>query len=625
MGFLTYKQQLKRIGRTIATLNKGCEEMRRHITAAHQETAPVLEEASDLLTRKQEVETKQALLEAFATHFVMSNDDLATLTSTAEPVDDRFFAVLNRAKQIQGDTSVLLGSENQRLGLEIMEQVTNNMNAAYQKLYRWVQREFKGLNLENPQISGAIRRALKVLAERPSLFQSCLDFFAEAREGMLSDAFYTALTGMRPNGEQDRTVKPLEMSAHDPLRYVGDMLAWAHSAVVSEREALEVLFISEGDDIAKGIQAGRENDPWNRYGKEAEEAEEPFDGSKALNQLVDRDVSMVLKVLKQRVEQVIHSYDEAVLIYKLANLISFYRLTIAKVVAADSQMLETLQALENSALRQFTILTRDHIAGLQVDAQQVPKDLSPPLFLSEALTTLKEILKTYDTSLTPPEQRGEVFAAILREALDPYLTAVTGVNGVGGMRESLSEPELSVFTINCLSAAEHTLQPYDFCSAKTSELREKISEYEEELREYQYQFLLQTSGVSKLIDALFPPGLEGGASAEKVIDLPEFQPERLRETSQTLDDFLPSALMDALDTLQRLQDSSLARKITEKAADQFCEDFERVEVKLIMADEVIDEPEGRDREDVDSDEEEPVGLLRQAFPRTTGEIRVLLS
>ena len=265
--------------------------MRQHINAAHGETAPVLEEASALLTQREQNETKQQLLQAFNAHFIMSDDDVAVLTSAAEPVNDRYFAVLARAKRLQSDCEILLGTENQSLGLEILEQVSRNLNGAFQKLYRWIQREFKSLNLENPQISSSIRRALRVLAERPSLFQNCLDYFAEAREHILSDAFFTALTGTLVSGQEDKSVKPIELVAHDPLRYVGDMLAWAHSATVSEREALEVLFISEGDEIAKGIQAGRDNEPWHKYSEDEEVG--IFDGLKALNELVDRDVTGV--------------------------------------------------------------------------------------------------------------------------------------------------------------------------------------------------------------------------------------------------------------------------------------------------------------------------------------------
>ena len=61
--------------------------------------------------------------------------------------------------------------------LEIMDQMTNHLQGAFQKLYRWIQRELKHLSLENPQINAGIRRALRVLAERPTLFQYVSLFF----------------------------------------------------------------------------------------------------------------------------------------------------------------------------------------------------------------------------------------------------------------------------------------------------------------------------------------------------------------------------------------------------------------------------------------------------------------
>jgi hypothetical protein len=59
----------------------------------------------------------------------------------------------------------------------------------------------------------------------------------------------------------------------------------------------------------------------------------------------------------------------------------------------------------------------------------------------------------------------------------------------------------------------------------------------------------------------------------------------------------------------------LAREITEEAADKFCDDFEQVEEKLIAADELLEEV----------DDESAPEPLRALFPRTSGEIRVLLS
>ncbi|KAF5016274.1 hypothetical protein F66182_12101, partial [Fusarium sp. NRRL 66182] len=284
--------------------------MRKHITLAKQETAPVLDEASSLLEQKKDAETKQRLLDAFTAHFIVPEEDINALTLSEEPVDSHFFAVLSRVKQVHNDCQVLLGGENQRLGLEIMEQSSKQLNMAYQKLYKWIQKEFKSLNLEDPQINVSIRQALRVLAERPSLFHSCLDFFAEAREYILSDAFHYALTDAASGAVGERNVKPIEFSAHDPLRYVGDMLACLHSAAVSEREALEALFVYDGEELARGFQAGISSEPWSRVDEEGEEAP-VFDGQKALNDLVNRDLTGVSRSLRQRVELVIQGHDDA--------------------------------------------------------------------------------------------------------------------------------------------------------------------------------------------------------------------------------------------------------------------------------------------------------------------------
>ena len=583
--------------------------MKRHISAAHQETAPVLEEASELLKQKEQVESKQQLLDAFNSHFIMSEDEIAILTSTAEPVDDRFFIVLNRAKRIQSDSEILLGTENQRLGAEIMEQVSKNLNGAFQKLYRWIQREFKSLNLENPQISSSIRRALRVLAERPSLFQSCLDSFAEARENILSDAFYTALTGTSMDGKENTAIKPIELVAHDPLRYVGDMLAWTHSATVSEREALEVLFISEGDEIAKKIQAGRHNEPWNRL--KEEEGASDFDGLKALNELVDRDVAGVARVLRQRIGQVVQSHEETIMAYKVANLLNFYRVTFTKLLGDSSVLLESLTTLEEAALRQFRALMRDHVVALQGDTQAASQDLEPPEFLQDGLKQLTAIMRTYETSFTAAESREAAFKPILAEAFDPLM------KGGEKLAHALEAPKNAIFLINCLLIARNVLSPFDFTAERVSEMNDQVQKHAAELVEYQHSFFREKSGLQPLISALAPL-VETKEDLISIRSMEAFQPEALTQASQTLDDFLPSGLMDAMENLKDLQSSKLVREVTEEAAERFCEDFERVEDKLVAADEFWEQ---------DQDEETLANTqpLQALLPRTSVEIRVLLS
>ncbi|EAW06876.1 Golgi transport complex subunit COG6 [Aspergillus clavatus NRRL 1] len=662
--FGTVAEQLQRIGAVISSLNQTCEEMRQHIFLAKQDTTPVLEEASALVSQKQESETKQQLLDAFAKHFIIPEEELPVLTSLEEPIDDHFFNVLARVKQVHHDCEVLLEGENQRLGLELMEKSSRTLNSAYQKLFRWIQKEFQSLNLEDPRISSSIRRALRVLAERPSLFHSCLDFFAEARDYALSDAFHYALTDAVSGTGGDRSVKPIEFSAHDPLRYVGDMLAWVHSSTVSEREALEALFVADGDEIAKGIQAGLSSEPWSRID---EEEEVSFDGQKALSDLVNRDLIGVSRSLRQRVELVIQGHDDPVSCYKIVHLFLFYRATFSKLLGPQSNLTELMETLEKFAFTRFERIMREQVTVLSSDhsALTPPEDLSAPEFFLDALEALTSLMKTHDASLgTEDADRAPAaenqFTPVLRAAFDPYLELARS-----SATELQDATARAMYTTNILLTARSTISAFPFASAThLPPISTALSDLRTDLLGIQHRYLLDASGLGLLLTALEPfspsttttitttkpkpdtnpedtdtdttlPTKKPPPNIAAIATLPAFQPDALIATSQQLDDFLPSALMDATENLKRLQSATFVKSVTEEAVEAFCRDFEFVEGMIIGADEAagrvdIARVDGDGDNEAEIHEGEELKLeqemgLRRLFPRTTGEIRVLLS
>ena len=324
--------ELRRVEAILSRISTTCAALRAHVDAASSNTAPMRDEAKALLSQKRAVETKEAVLAAFQSHFLLDDAAVAALTSPSEPVDDAFFAALAKLKRIHTDSQVLLSSAHDRLGLSVLEGSGKTLTAAFQKLFRWTQRAFRALDLENPQLGASLRRALRALAERPALFASSLDNFAATREQTLAASFHAALTGEGAGGGS----KPIELHAHDPLRYVGDMLAWAHAAAVGEREALEVLFVAAGDELARGRREGAANDPWARVSAGAPgaggEAEPAFDGRAALAALVARDLAGVAAELRARAAQAIQGVDGAVAAFRVANLLAFYRGTFARLL-----------------------------------------------------------------------------------------------------------------------------------------------------------------------------------------------------------------------------------------------------------------------------------------------------
>ncbi|KAL8873822.1 MAG: hypothetical protein Q9174_000780 [Haloplaca sp. 1 TL-2023] len=609
-------EQLKRIGSSIASLEQCCASMRHHVAAARQDNAPVLDEATALLDQRQGLEKKRQLLAAFQKHFVLPEEDIMRLSTSTEAIDDSFFALLTRIKQIHSDCRVLLGGENQRLGLELMEQSSRNLNSAYQKLYSCIQSEFQTLDLENPRINASIRRSLYTLAERPALFESCLNTFSETREQNLTDSFYAALTGSSISQQHHLMTKPIEYHAHDALRYIGDMLAWVHSATVSERESLETLFISEVGETIQSVRAGQYSEPCSASDDNS------FNGEKALNTLVNRNVVGVARALRQRVEQAVQGQDDSVAVYKIANLISFYRVTLAKLLGVGSSVMEALSSLEGSARRQFETLQSDQTANMQAELTQAPSDSSVPALLDDSLLQLTALMKSYESSLTPVGSREEDFAPILSQTLKPVLDACQTI------ARNLDAPSHGIFLLNCYLAARKTLQPFvHFTQLSLSHIEEQIQLSTSDLVEYQHHFFLHVSGLHPLLADLAPLS-DSATDLRAIRTLPKFQPAALTEAKQTLDDFLPSASIDALENLKELSDSNVAVTISSDAADRFCEDFEFVERRLVAVDETLatDENDSDEGQETKAQEqEEGRVLLKGVYPRTTGEIRVLLS
>ena len=612
---------LKRVGSTIARLDKLCEDERKAIAAAQRETAPILEETAILVSQRNEVENKSTLLKALNRHFGLTEDERDVLATLSFSVDERFFSLLSKLKRIHADCETLLGSDDQQLGMELMERSSKELDSAFQKLFKWIKREFEGLDLENPRMSISIRRALRVLAERPSLFEACLDHFAEAREHNLSEAFYAARTGFSTQND-DRTAKPMEYYAHDSVRFVGDMLAWTHSAAVSERESLEVLFISEGDEMAAGIRAGLDSEPWH----ESSDGRTDFDGRAALKQLVNRDMAGVTRALRQRIEQVIRGDEDAVLAYRIAHLIGFYCITFERLLGAGADLTHMLSALQDGAMSRFRSLVSENAQALPIKISAgvlvLPEDLSAPGFLIDAMSLLQQIMKTFDTSFVSAGSREAEFDSTLDLCLEPYIKACAALSS--STDGALHDPSSSIFMSNVLRIVMPVLARYEFTSAKLETYRARARAVQEGLVEHQFDFLMQHSGLRPLHEALMSLSLEDASDIARLATLESCKPSQLAAASKALDEFLPDALVEAQEQLQLLQDKSTAEAATNEAAGRFCEVFDQIEERLVAADAMALGELGDD----DSKREPTNGQkprLKDLFPRTGAELRVLLS
>lgn len=197
----------------------------------------------------------------FLSRFTLTPGEAALLSAREIEVDAALFAAMDKVIRIRrdcqslfafvgevssisssgggGDHHVEGSTEAALAGKEIMAATADQLEAAYDKIHRWCEFEFRKYTRDaSLEVSPVMQEAVKrLLSDRDRLLESALQVLSSTRQSAVSQAFLDALTKGGPGGMP----RPIELHAHDPTRYVGDMLAWIHQATAGEREFLDAL------------------------------------------------------------------------------------------------------------------------------------------------------------------------------------------------------------------------------------------------------------------------------------------------------------------------------------------------------------------------------------------------
>jgi hypothetical protein len=167
-------------------------------------------------------------------------------------------------------------------------------------------------------------------------FSEALNILSEARQATLLSAFVTALTRGGPSGFP----RPIELHAHDPIRYLGDILAWVHQAIAAEREFVDNLFGIKNDRRMMGSVRKLDN--------EEEWIKEMMDLAVSkfcvpLRVYLSPNYGISLTDFQVRVQQTIRSQESSIVSYKIANLLQFYLLTMYRTIGEEALLSTTLK------------------------------------------------------------------------------------------------------------------------------------------------------------------------------------------------------------------------------------------------------------------------------------------
>ncbi|KAF9586133.1 Golgi transport complex subunit 6 [Lunasporangiospora selenospora] len=531
-------------------MNLLCQEMQDRLDTASDKTITLLGQADALREQSNLCEVRQTILEAFLERFTLSESEITILCSTAMDVTPAFFEALEHLEEIHADCNALLITEHQRAGLEIMESMRTYRNISYEKLFRWMQTECRAMSRPDGMIEvrQVTKKAMQALKQDDQFFRSILEELVHVRRNVILRAFIDALTRGGPGG----TPRPIELHAHDPLRYIGDMLAWIHQTAASEREFLESLLDNERRNRGRGQAEVKVTKASSLRLVESEETD-----AEVVASLMDKNLEGTARPLKSRVEQVLVSQANAITAFKISNLIRFYTSTIEKALGTEASLSKTLREISDSSMQVFYEAIGKQSADLLRRPEYPAQDLGPTFAVKEAVSQLKEIMKSFDTSFVQADEGNKDFEPILNSVVDPLFQMCE----ISAAQQSVFNR--AVYMMNCLHYVQSALV-YPFTKHKTQDLERQIQEYIDVIVEEQHTALLKQSGIAYLIQAL-----ETKDEVTPLSTLPNMDATSVSGVLSNIDHFLGSVHLDLTSRLSKIVSSRLAKTVSSKNVKMF--------------------------------------------------------
>ena len=419
---------------------------------------------------------------------------------------ERLARIRRRLRQLRAHATDLVAVCEASASLEQWRQ------RAEEALQRWLLREVcvrDEVDLDEvPVRLGAT--ALQRLADTSSRDQAGDESVARMRRAVLARRFVDAMV----RGDPARGVRPMEMNAHDALRYANDMLAWIHHALLAEHELVEALIPAEehrrlGSDVAAGADVVNAADGPSSTGDTAAAA--------TMHPLDDDDDDDASSSVAGRRARILHESAEAVRepfrlryeyalaqqapgpaeLCQLASLLEFYARVIGKLVGDRAALPTMLLELHRQALEAMLASWRGHTDTLTEMGLRVSRDLAPPTPLTQTLYRLERVLTALEASMAAPEEQRLQANDLLQVALQPLLE----LSAAAATRQ-LAEVDQAVFLLNCYEVVRDGLSRFAVADDWVAHAAQQVERWAGRLEHLAARHLLARSRLLPPVEAI---------------------------------------------------------------------------------------------------------------------------
>lgn len=412
--FDTLRDCIEAVDEGSKRMESECQEMAKRVSKADENMKMFMQKASLLEERRNLYIQQSKDIETFLVQYQLTPEEVNCIhyapinASTTE----LFFAALKRLKLAYNDCKQMAELHQYSAGFEMLEILGNHQDVGYQRLFEWVK-----VKCDDDETSDfadsddvALQMAVKYLREVPVYFSQCQDLIICSRRSLLVQRFILALT--QGGGGSHSSSRAIEMHSHDPVRYVGDMLSWMHQTMASEKEFLMSIFgkvidVSEGNSSVS--QAKKIDNPETNIDNDEDDNDDDDEYSHtnkynilSIPEILASCVEGLGRPLRVRTLQALQNCGQNIeVLYTVADLLCFYKDTIADTLQKDNSVYVTVNECLEEAKKTFSVaLDKQSEALVKSILSSLTIDLTSSNATKESSRQIRDMLKVHQSAMS---------------------------------------------------------------------------------------------------------------------------------------------------------------------------------------------------------------------------------
>lgn len=540
-------KKLKQTQAKVASIKFISEEMNQNIEENYLQSKELNAQVQELKKEENLLKYKRLILVAFKEKFTLHEYEEYLLTEGE--INQEFFDTLAKAKLINENCSILLSMDNPELGLKIMTKVTATINKAVERIVSYTNKTLDNLfSLSSKHRLITLHQSLKYLKNNLK-FNDIISNFTDSRSKTLVDEFINQTQGTIPDNLSSKS-RSLIILAHDPIRYIGDLLAYVHSTVVNESETISSVFTIDSLDEKDSTEF-----------------------KSIITDIINKILKALSNPIKSKIERVMVSETKLSTVYSIYELVDLYTTILSKQLPDSSDIIIVIKELVKSSQDRISTIINNRLITLsesQVAQDELDLDLQAPQWIVEFYSDVLPIVdKSTDRILSFTEEENNQFLNLItRKPIEIINKHVKESKVLQNQEDQL------IIKVNSLDLILSKIMPFSLLSDKVLEINTLIIDLTSQLVQSQLDGLLKGCDLFDLYNVMNMIY----TTSDEFFDVSIYEPikenkffddEIIDKANTRVQEFLPNALMEIQQKLLKLNSPLIANEVTSESSLKF--------------------------------------------------------